>query len=146
MYGKVLQHLAAGDHGWHGYDFRVLFVLDRAVPDVEESAGARLDDPTQGLPFSEELQSALRASAPDLPPIEFVATHRAVCDAQRPGPVQVRQGGAFIALGPINGAAPEVTIGAFFYAGRLWARWIRYHLRQADERWSIVEADVLAVS
>jgi hypothetical protein len=27
----------------------VLFVLDRAVPDVEEGAGARLDDPTQGV-------------------------------------------------------------------------------------------------
>jgi hypothetical protein len=94
------------------------------------------------------MKSALQAKSVDLPPLAFVHSVLDVYDASRQGPVQVRNGGAFIALGPIQAdiGTQTATVGVMFYAGHRWARWMRYHLEQTDGVWRIASSALLAVS
>jgi hypothetical protein len=147
VYAAVLHHLAAGGHGWgRPYDFQDWYVLDHTVPGVETEAEFRQSADVSM--FDDAMKSALQAKSADLPPLSFVHNIHDVYDASRQGPVQVRNGGAFVALGPVqtDTGAKMATVGVMFYAGHRWARWIRYHLVQVDSAWSIVSADVLAIS
>lgn len=146
IYAAVLRRLAEADNGWGKlYAFHDLFVLDHAVPDIE-SAGANLDGPAAEYAFDEALKSALRAESAGLPPLTFVQSIGDVYDPSRPGPNQVQGGGGFIALGPISVDERTAGVGAMFYGGHRWARWIRYHLERVEEVWCIASHDVFAVS
>jgi hypothetical protein len=145
VYAAVLHHLAAGGHGWgKPYDFHEFYVLDYPVPGVETEAD--LSQPADGRMFDDAMKSALQAKSADLPPLTFVHSILDVYDASRQGPVQVRNGGAFIALGPIDLDMSKVSVGVMFYAGHRWARWIRYYLEQTDGVWRITSGETLAVS
>jgi hypothetical protein len=148
IYAAVLRRLAEADHGWgKPYDFPDLYVLDHAVPGVENSgAQADLDSPAPEYTFDEALKSALRAKLADLPPLTFVHSVDDVYDASRPGPNQVRGGGAFIALGSVQGDEQTAVVGAMFYGGHRWARWIRYRVERIADTWSIASSDVLGIS
>lgn len=146
IYAAVLRRVAEVDHGWgKPYEFPVLYVLDHAVPAVENS-GADLESPTFGRLFDEALRSALRAQLADLPALTFVPTYQEVYDGQRKGPIQVRGGGGFVALGPIYGDIHTASVGVMFYGGHRWVRWLRYHLQRADDIWQIASREVLAVA
>ena len=146
IYSAVLHRVAQGDHGWGGpYDFAALYVLDHAVPSVEHP-DTDLQLPAAGRLFDKALQSALRSSCADLPPLTFVQSFQGVCDTQRRGTIQIRDRGGFIALGPITSDTDQATVGAMFYAGHRWARWLRYHLQREDSTWRVVRCEVLAVS
>ena len=83
IYATVLRRVAEVDDGWgKPYDFPVLYVLDHAVPAVENS-GADLESPTLGQRFDEGLRSALRAKSTGLPAFTFVPTFHEAYDAHR---------------------------------------------------------------
>lgn len=115
------------------------------MPAVEQP-GTNFDAPAPGDGFDEAVRSALRAHTADLPALTFVHSFHAVYDAQRDGPIQIRNGGAFVALGPISGDRDRASVGVMFYGGHRWARWMRYHLERADDRWQIASTEQLAVS
>lgn len=147
IYVVVLRRLAEVDHGWgKPYDFQALYVLDHAVPAVEEDTNSGIKDPEPGQPFNEALRLAVQTKLTALPPLIFVQSFYDVYDGSRRGPTQIQDGGAYIALGPVCGDAYTAVVGAMFYGGRLWARWIRYHLEQVEGTWRIANSEVLAVS
>lgn len=147
IYALALHRIAEVDHGWgKPYDFQALYILNYAVPNIEEDTNVGIKGAEQGLPFDEALRSALRAKLTDLPALTFVQSFYDVYDGSRRGPTQIRDGGAYIALGPVYGDARAAVVGAMFYGGRLWARWIRYHLEQVEGVWRIASRKVLAVS
>ncbi|HEV2238853.1 MAG TPA: hypothetical protein VGR57_19500 [Ktedonobacterales bacterium] len=146
IYTTVLRRLAERDHGWgKPYLFAAFYVLDRAVPGVEVT-GVDTDDTTIGRPLDETLKTTLRGRLIDLPSVKFVRTFSECYDATRQGPIQVQDGGAFVALGPISEESGSAIVGALFYCGHRWARWMRYHLEQRGGIWQITESDTLAVS
>lgn len=147
IYAVVLRRIAELDHGWgQPYDFQALYVLDHAVLNVEEDPSAGIKGSEQGQPFDDALKSALQALLADLPTLTFVQSFYDVYDATRSGPNQIRGGGAYIVLGPVYEDAHTAVVGAMFYGGRLWARWIRYYLERVEDTWRIVSSNVLAVS
>ncbi|HEX5547825.1 MAG TPA: hypothetical protein VFX24_10460 [Ktedonobacterales bacterium] len=147
IYAVVVRRLVEADHGWgQPYDFQAIYVLDQAVPNVEEDPSGGIKDPEQGQPLDEALRSALQALLADLPTLTFVQSFYDVYDAARPGPNQIRDGGAYIALGPVYEDAKTAVVGAMFYGGRLWSRSIRYYLEQEEEVWRIASSKILAVS
>lgn len=77
----------------------------------------------------------MRAKSADLPALTFVQSFHEVYDAQRQGPIQIRNGSAFVALGPISGDRHRASVGVMFYGGHRWARWMRYRLERADDTW-----------
>jgi hypothetical protein len=146
IYAAILGRLAEGDHGWgEPYDFAAWYILDHAVPGVEQ-AGAAQRDPASVDWFDDALQAALRAQAGDLPALTFVRSIDEVYDGQRPDPNQIRHGGAFVALGPIVGDRQTAQVGVMFYAGHRWARWMRYHLKRVEGAWRVTGREELAVS
>ncbi len=141
IYAVVVRRIAEVDHGrGQPYEFQALYVLDQAVPDVEENPGGGIKDPEQGQPFDEALRSALQALLADLPTLTFVQSFYDVYDAARPGPSPIGDGGAYIALGPVYEDAHTAIVGAMFYAGGLWARWLRYTMEQKEGAWRIASA------
>src|SRR5689334_22290477 len=95
IYALVIRRLAEVDHGWgKPYDFQALYVLDHAVPNVEDASSASINGSEQGQLFDEALRSALQALLADLPTLTFVPSFYDVYDAARPGPNQIRGGGA----------------------------------------------------
>jgi hypothetical protein len=147
IYSLVLHRLAESDHGWgKPYDFHEFYALDYPVPGVETEA--ELSQPADGRLFNDALKSDLQAKSADLPPLSFVHNIHDVYDASRQGPVQVCNGGAFIALGPVQTDTDGQTakVGVMFYAGHRWARWMRYHLERFSGEWRIARAELLAVS
>jgi hypothetical protein len=146
IYAATLHRLAGGDHGWgKPYDFAAWYILDHAVPGVEQP-GAEQQESTPEDWFDDALQATLRAQVADLPDLTFVRSIDEVYDSQRPGPNQIRNGGAFVALGPILGDSQTTQIGVMFYAGHRWARWMRYHLERVDGVWCVTGREELAVS
>ena len=146
IHSLVIHRIAGSDHGWgkpHG--FQCLFVLDYAVPDVENSV-TDFAEPADERLFDDALKAALQAKSAGLPPLIFVQSFLDMYDASRQGHVQVRNGGAFIALGPIEVDSDSATVGAMFYAGLRWARWMRYHLEQFSGEWHMARVELLAVS
>jgi hypothetical protein len=148
IYAAVLQRVVAVDNGWgKPYDFQVLYVLDHAVPGVEESL-ADLDKLIPHPPFDDQLLGALRARLADLPLVVFVPTIHALYETQPTDSIQMRDGGG-VALGPINGDLHTAVVGVMFfgsYAGRRWIRWLRYHLAPTDDVWQITTRELLAVT
>jgi hypothetical protein len=148
IYAAVLRRVVAGDHGWgKPYDFQVLYVLDHAVPGVEDSL-ADLDKLVPNPPFEQGLQPALRAKLADLPLVTFVATIPELYEAQSSDSIQMRDGGG-VARGPINEDLHTASVGVMFfgrYGGRHWARWLRYHLELDDDSWLIASCELLAVT
>jgi hypothetical protein len=146
IYSLVIHRIAGSDHGWgKPYRFQCLFVLDYAVPDVENSV-TDVAEPADERLFDDALKAALQAKSAGLPPLIFVQSFLDIYDASRQGHVQVRNGGVFIALGPIEVDSDSATVGAMFYAGHRWARWMRYRLEQFSGEWHIASAELLAVS
>jgi hypothetical protein len=146
IYALVVRRLAEHDHGWgKPFAFPALFVLDHAVPGIE-NPGAVRDGPALEYHFDEALRTAVRAKLPDLPTITCIRDRLDVYEAERQGPIQVRDGGAFIALGPVVRDGQSAVVGAFLYCGHLWARWMRYHLEQEVGTWRIHDTEELAVS
>ena len=142
----VLHRIAQRDHGWgKPYDFAAIFVLDHAVPNVERP-NTNITDLDDEHALNEALQSALRERCADLPSLTFVQTYNDVYDPQRMGPVQVRDGGGLVILGPISQDLGTATVGALCYGGHRWIRWLRYHLQREDHTWHIVSREVIAVS
>jgi hypothetical protein len=82
----------------------------------------------------------------DLPALTFVSSFHEVYDAERKGPIQIRNGGGLVTLGPIDGDIHAAVVGAMFYGGHLWVRWLRYHLQWADDTWQIASTELLALS
>jgi hypothetical protein len=147
IYALVIRRLAEVDHGWgKPYDFHALYVLHHAVPGVEEDMDARVDGTAREFPFDEALRSALQARLTDLPAVTFVESFYDVYDDSRQGPNQVRNGGGFIALGPVEMDAHTAIVGAMFYGGHLWVRWLRYTVEQEGGAWRIASSKTLAVS
>lgn len=147
IYALVLRRLAEVDHGWgKPYEFRAIYVLEHAVPAIEEDMNADIKGTERERRFDDALKSALQASLADLPDLTFVQSFYEVYDGSRRGPTQVRNGGAFIALGPVDGDTRTAAVGAMFYGGHLWARWIRYHLERIEDASHISSSRVLAVS
>ena len=147
IYALVLQRLAKVDHGLgKPIDFQAIYILDYAVPAVEEDTNAGIKGGEREAPFDEGLRVALQEKLTDLPPLIFVQSFYDVYDGSRRGPTQIRNGGAFIALGPIYSDAHTTVVGAMFYGAGLWARWIRYQLEQVEGTWHIASSTILAVS
>jgi hypothetical protein len=148
IYAAVLQRVVAVDNGWgKPYDFQVLYVLDHAVPGVEDCR-ADLDMLIPNPPFDESLQVALQARLADLPFLTFVPTIRELYEAQPTDSIQMRDGGG-VALGPINDDLHTASVGVMFfgrYSGRRWIRWLRYHLEPEDGSWLIASSELLAVT
>jgi hypothetical protein len=96
IYAAVLQRVAEADHDWgKPYDFPAWYVLDHVVPAVENPR-ADLDAPAPGHPFDEALRAALRVKLAALPALTFMHSFHEVYDAQRTGPIQIRNGGRLL--------------------------------------------------
>jgi hypothetical protein len=146
IYAAVIRRLAETDHGWGmPYEFAGLYVLDHAVPGVENPL-TDFSHSTGEQTFDKLVTAALRERLKDLPALTFVKSFMDVYDSSRSGPNQVCGGGGFIALGPVDGDEHTAVVGALFYGGHLWARWIRYHLARVEDTWSIAGSELLAVS
>jgi hypothetical protein len=145
IYAAVILRLAQFDHGWKGYEFQALYVLDHAVPGVED-VYTNFDTPAREQTFDEALKSSLREKLLELPLLTFVPSFHDVYDPSRPRPNHVQGGGMFISVGPIAGDEHSAVVGAAFYGGPLWARWMRYHLERTEDGWGIASTEVLAVS
>jgi hypothetical protein len=147
IYALVIRRLAEVDHGWgKPYEFRAIYVLDHAVPAIEEDMHADIKGTERERRFDDVLTSALQASLTDLPDLTFVQSFDEMYDDSRRGPTQIRNGGVFIALGPVDGDTHTAAVGAMFCGGHLWACWIRYHLERIEVAWRISSSRVLAVS
>ena len=147
IYAVVIRRLAEVDHGFgKPFDFQAIYVLDCAVPAVEEDTNAGIKGGERESPFDEALRLALQAKLTDLPPLIFVQSFYDVYDGSRRGPTQIRNGGAFVALGPIYSDANTAVVGAMFYGAGLWARWIRYQMERVEGTWRIASSTILAVS
>ncbi len=141
IYAAVLQRLVEVDHGWgKPYAFHVLYVLDHAVPGVDDPR-ADLDGPTPEHPFDEGLRLALRAKMADLPALTFVPAIDVLHEVQPTDALQMRDGGSV--------ALHSAGVGVMFfgrYGGRRWIRWLRYHLEPAEDSWQVTSSQLLAVT
>jgi hypothetical protein len=147
IYAAVVRRLAERDHGWgKPYAFPALYVLDHAVPGVEDPGTIIRKRSAQKYNFDEALQAALQARMVDLPTITFVHGISDVYEAKRPGHIQVRDGGAFIGLGPVERDGDSAVVGAYIYCGHLWARWIRYYLEHTEITWQIADTQLMGLS
>jgi hypothetical protein len=146
IYSAVLHRLAEGDHGWgKPYAFPAWYILDHAVPGVENPE-ADLNEPAQGRSFDEALRQALRAQSAEVPTLIFVRSFHEVYGPQRKAPMQIRGGGAFVALGPIYADMHTAHVGIICNGGHRWVRWMRYRLERADTTWQIASREELVAS
>jgi hypothetical protein len=117
--------------------FKVLFVLDGAVPDAAKATAQ--DDPAE--PFSHDVKDGIRflAELGDLPPVEFVATRKSAVvgtgSGKRAG--RAKDGGAVISLGLIEGQKNRVEIGNSLWVDGLWGTCQTYVVAQKDGTWRV---------
>jgi hypothetical protein len=138
VYAAVIRRLVTKDHTFGGGDpgFRVLFVVNGAVPRVANLNGARLRNPKR--PFSEELKRRLETELSDLPPLRFVRTRgEAIRGESSSSPGQVIPGGVLITLGPIVGGPSRVRVGNSLWLSGLAGQWLTYVVTRRADVWRV---------
>lgn len=137
IYAAVIRTLVTEDNTMGSADgeFRVVFVLDGAVPGAENPE--RQGEPDE--PFSSALKQELRAELADLPPLRFVADRSLVVRGESTAsPGTVVNGGVLITLGPVSGRAQRVTVGNSLWRNGLAGQWLTYVVAFRGGAWTVV--------
>ena len=138
IYAAVIRRLVTKDHTFGGGDtgFRIVFVVDGAVPGVANPEEAGTHDPKR--PFSEALRRKLESELSDLPPLRFVRTRGAAIRGESSSsPGQVISGGVLITLGPVLGGPSGVQVGNSLWLSGLAGQWLTYVLIRHAGEWRI---------
>ena len=138
IYATVIRRLVTKDHTYGGGDpgFRMVFVVDGAVPGVANPDGAGTRNPKR--PFSEALKRKLESELSDLPPLRFVRTRGAAIRGESSSsPGQVISGGVLITLGPIVGGPSRVHVGTSLWLSGLAGQWLTYVVTRRTGEWRI---------
>jgi hypothetical protein len=138
VYAAVIEELVdESTSGRPDPPFKVIFVLDGAVPKAAKATFAR--DPR--TPFRHDVKDGVLflATLNELPPIEFVARRDSAVvgsdSGKRPG--EARDGGAVVTLGPVKGGEGRVEVGSSLWINGLSARWQTYVVAEKEGVWEV---------
>lgn len=114
---------------------RVVYVLDRAVPDAADTA-RRVDD-EGGVAIDDRVQEQVAAELAGLDAIRFVASARAVLTADQDCPAITEQAMVLV-LAPVPASGDRVKLGLAEHSNAcLSGQWQTYVLVRTDAGWSV---------
>jgi hypothetical protein len=138
IYAAVIRRLVKKDHTFGGGEpgFRIVFVVDGAVPEVADPDGGGIRKPQR--PFSKALKRKLESELSDFPTLRFVRTRGAAIRGESSSsPGRVISGGVLITLGPILGSPSRVEVGNSLWLSGLAGQWLTYVLTKRAGEWRV---------
>jgi hypothetical protein len=138
VYVAVLKQALLDARPDGGRGFRVIFVVDGAVPGVAKPT--RAEDPRR--PFASDVKEAMRVLGEQagLPPIEFVPEVETALRGPSAGwhRFQPRDNGLLVLLDRVKMRRAGAEVGSMLWANARAMRWQTYVVKEREGSWRVV--------